>query len=116
MTTLSLSRRLTLAAVTGALFLAGCGGGGGTSASVDDIVNQLGKEPEFAAVKAALPAKQYDKVARCIAEYLHDKGKGSDVDDWIAGKKKLAEVRGSDSEENASAQGGKCIKEATGTP
>ncbi len=113
MTTLSLSRRLALTAASGALLLAGCGG---ASASVDDIVTQLGKEPEFAAVKAALPAKQYDKAVTCIAEYLHDKGKGSDVDDWVAGKKKLADVRGSDSESNASKKAQDCVKEATGAP
>lgn len=100
-----------LMAATGVLLLAGCGNDR-PSASVGEIVQHLGQEPALSTVKRVLPAKQYDQAVRCVADYLHDKGIGSDVDDWIAGKRTIEKVRGTDSRADARAAFAGCLNTA----
>lgn len=63
-------------------------------------------------LKKLLPGDKYDKAIDCIAKYLHDKGKGGDIDAWLSGKKRLEDVKGSDTEANASATAEQCVKGA----
>lgn len=102
-------RTALLLASTAAVAAAGCGG---TSHSADDVAKQLKKEPTFVELKKVLAGDKYDKAIDCIANYLHEKGKSADIDAWLSGKKRLEDVKGSDSEANASATAEKCVKNA----
>lgn len=96
---------LAVAAVT---LAAGCGG---SSHSAGDIAAKLKQEPTFVELKKVLAGDKYDKAIDCIAQYLKDKGKGADIDSWLSGKMPLEQVKGSDSESNASATAAKCVKD-----
>lgn len=103
-------RRIALLfSVAALMFAAGCGG---SSHSADDIAAKLKKEPTFQQLKGALTGDRYDQAIDCIAKYLKDKGKGGDIDSWLSGKMPLEQVKGSDSESNASATAAKCVKDA----
>ena len=98
-----------LLAVSAITVAAGCGG---SSHSASDIAAKLKQEPTFTQLKKVLPGDKYDKAINCIADYLKDKGKGADIDSWLAGKMPLEQVKGSDTESNASATAAKCVKDA----
>ncbi len=98
-----------LLAVSAITVAASCGG---SSHSAGDIAAKLKQEPTFTELKKVLPGDKYDKAINCIADYLKDKGKGADIDSWLAGKMPLEQVKGSDTESNASATAAKCVKDA----
>jgi protein involved in sex pheromone biosynthesis len=105
--------RAIVAALAAVALLAGCGSSGGDAKStVDQIAAKLGAETSLADMKTAIPDAQFTAYVRCVAQFIHDKGKGSDVDAWVNGDKSIDEVRGFTSESNAQKAGQDCLTQA----
>lgn len=80
--------------------------------SKDQLVSKLSDAPDFASIKSAVPADQYNSFVGCIADFLEQKGQASDLNEYISGKRSLNDVRGSGSESDAQAAGKQCATQA----
>jgi hypothetical protein len=77
------ARKITASLAIGLFALAACGA---DKPSQDSLKNKLKSESEFSSLT--------DSQVNCIAGALLKYAKGSDLGDYVAGKKKMEEVRG----------------------
>jgi len=105
--------RLAVTVCTSAVLLAGCSSGHSKpTATKQQLVAKLSQETEFSQLKRSVDQAKIDLLVGCIADYLLDKGKGSDIDAYVAGTKQLDSVKGFDSESNAEKVGKDCVAKA----
>ena len=76
------------------------------------MVDKLKKDSEIASVKTQVGAKSFDKVVTCIAKTLKKDASGSDLDDYVHGKKQLDDVKGN--KDSAKVDATACVKNALG--
>jgi hypothetical protein len=107
-------RNLAASVLAGsALVLTACSSStGGASVSQQQVEKKLKSESEIASVKTEVGAGKFDKVVSCIAKTLKKDANGSDLDDYVHGKKTIDQVKGNKGAAKVDVTS--CVKSAIG--